>query len=84
MNRLKGKARNDKILADFNNLIDDLEKIDSTQKTPLILVKANICRLLENRLASRGFIVLNKGIVVPFPSTGQQKRFQTEMDNILK
>ena len=76
VNKLKGKERNNTILTDFSDLIDDLEKIDSSKRTPLILVKANVWQLLESRLLSNGFIVLNKGLVVPFPSTGQQKRFQ--------
>ena len=57
VNKLKGKERNDTILADFSQLIDDLENIDSAKKTPLILVKANVCQLLESRLLSNGFIV---------------------------
>jgi len=83
VNKLKGKEKNNTILADFNQLIDDLENIDSSKKTPLIVVKANVCKLLESRLLSNGFNVLNKGIVIPFPSTGQQKRFQIEIRNIL-
>ena len=84
VNKLKGKERNNTILANFSNLIDDLVNIDSDKKTPLILVKANICQLLESRLLTKGFFVLNKGVVLPFPSTGQQKRFQIEIDKILK
>jgi hypothetical protein len=83
VNKLKGKERNNTILADFNELLTDLESIDQGKKTPIILVKANVCKLLESRLLSNGFNILNKGSVIPFPSTGQQKRFQTEICKIL-
>ena len=79
VNRLKGKQRNDVILRDFDALIEDLEKISPGKQVPIILVKANICRLLEARLEQHGFNVENKGIVVPFPSTGQQKKFHEEI-----
>lgn len=84
VNHMKGRERNNTILADFNNLIDDLKKIDPNKKCPLILVKANVCRLLENKFTTEGFIALNKGHVIPFPSTGQQKRFHNEIGKILK
>ena len=83
VNRMKGKERDNTILADFSELIVDLEGINPAKKTPIILVKVNVCKLLESRLLSKGFIVLNKGNVVPFPSTGQQKRFQAEICNML-
>lgn len=84
VNNLKGKERANIILSDFSELLADLEGINPAKKTPIVLVKVNICKLLEGRLLSKGFIVLNKGKVVPFPSTGQQKRFQAEICNILK
>jgi hypothetical protein len=32
-----------------------------------ILIKRNVCKLLEDKLAQDGFEVLNKGTVIPFP-----------------
>ena len=61
VNRMKGKERNNTILSDFDNLVADLESLDSN-KPPLLLVKANICRLLENKLQTEGFNILNQGI----------------------
>jgi len=78
VNKMKGKEREATILSDFENLIDDLEALNGN-KFPLVLIKANICRLLEDKLKLKGFNVLNKGIVVPFPSSGQQKRFHIEI-----
>ncbi len=79
VNRLKGKQRNDVILRDFDALIEDLENLTPGKQVPIVLVKANICRLLEQRLEHHGFKVKNNGIVVPFPSTGQQKKFHEEI-----
>ena len=83
VNKMKGKEREAAILSDFDNLVDDLEVINGI-KSPLILIKANICRLLEDKLKLKGFNVLNEGIVVPFPSSGQQKRFHLEISKVLK
>jgi len=82
VNKMKNKERNTTILSDLTNLICDLESING-KESQLILIKANICRLLEDKLKLKGFRVLNEGIVVPFPSSGQQKRFQTEIAKIL-
>ncbi len=84
VNHLKGKSRNTVILNDFEALIDDLNELCGTDDIPLLLVKANICRLLENRLLLNEFKVINDGIVVPFPSTGQQKRFQEKTRQIFR
>jgi hypothetical protein len=83
VDKIKDKEREATILSDFKNLIDDLESIN-VKKSQLILIKANICRLLEDKLKLKGFCVLNEGIIVPFPSSGQQKRFHIEIAKILK
>lgn len=83
VNRMKGKERVATILSDFDNLVDDLEAINGNN-SPLVLVKANICRLLEDKLKLKGFNVLNKGIVIPFPSSGQQSRFHVEISKVMK
>lgn len=84
VNEMKGKLRNDTILSDFKNLVADLNNLSPQKKVPLILVKANICRLLESKLTAEGFEVLNGGIVVPFPSTGQQSRFHDQIGKVLR
>ncbi|MBU1170881.1 MAG: hypothetical protein KKD44_15080 [Proteobacteria bacterium] len=48
VNKMKGKEREATILSDFGNLVADLEAINGKQ-SPLVLVKANICRFLENQ-----------------------------------
>ena len=79
VNKLKEKERDKIIRDDFKLLLEDLNKINPEKKIPLILVKANICRILEPRLSEEGFIVLNNGVVVPFPSTGQQPNFHKKL-----
>jgi hypothetical protein len=82
VNNLKGKKRDEIIMEDFSSLVDDLRNIDDTQSIPIILVKANVCKLLEVPLKKEGFNVINDGVVIPFPSTGQQKRFHREIGRI--
>jgi hypothetical protein len=83
VNKLRGKIRDYTILSDYNRLIDDLEIICPEKNVARILVKANICRMFDERLTKRGFNILNKGIVIPFPSHGQQKRFHSAISNVL-
>lgn len=82
VNNLKGKKRDDKILENYDNLIMDLKEMGDPKDLSLILVKANICRLYEKRLSEAGFNVLNDGIIIPFPSTGQQNKFQIGIRNV--
>lgn len=83
VNKLRGKIRDYTILSDYNRLIDELENMCPEKNVPIILVKANICRMFDERLTERGFNILNKGVVIPFPSRGQQKRFHLEMSKVL-
>jgi hypothetical protein len=55
----KQKWRDDKILEWYPMLVKDLKHLVGDKSTPLILVKANICRLLEPKLKKDGFNVLN-------------------------
>jgi len=81
VNGLKGKARDDVIKRDLPILISDLKEMKFND-VPLVLVKINVCKLLENDLNLAGFNVLNKGLKIPFPSTGNQKRFHHEVKKL--
>ena len=72
------------IVRDFPHLRDDLIKMTPDKSTPIILVKANVCSLLEPRLKADGFNVLNAGSTVYFPSTGQQNRFRQQFGLLLQ
>lgn len=83
VNKLRGKIRDYTILSDYSRLIEDLETLSPKRNVPIILVKANICRMFDERLTEMGFNILNKGVVIPFPSHGQQKKFHLEMSTVL-
>ncbi len=79
VNTLKGKTRNNLILAGYPSLREDLSVLCKDSNPDIILIKANICRLLERKLKSDGFKIKNNGLIIPFPSTGHQNEFIREM-----
>lgn len=82
INNLRGSRRNEIILRDLLHLLDDLKAVTRNQRTKIILVKANICRMLEAPLKELRYNVINDGITVPFPSTGQQNNFFNAINQI--
>jgi len=70
------------ILRGYPQLEEDLLGLDPQRRAPLILVKKNVCEILGPRLATNGFRVLNEGQVVYYPSTGNQKKFRSQMSAI--
>ena len=76
--------RNAIVERDYPLLVAALEELLPDKSTAIILVKANVCKLLDWRLTKYGFNVLNKGISVPFPSRGQQPKFQVQFALLLK
>jgi hypothetical protein len=82
VNKMTDKNRRNTILSDYENLIEDLRLLCGSSDIPIIIVKSNICRLLESKLSSDGFNVKNKGLVIPFPSHGQQNNFAREIRKI--
>jgi hypothetical protein len=56
---------------------------DVLGRPPLILIKKNVCQILEPMLADEGFNVLNRGRVVYFPSHGRQTAFHRQFKQIL-
>jgi hypothetical protein len=79
---LSGRERDDLVLADFSLLVEELRKCGGPD-TKVVLVKANVCRLLDSRLTGHGFTVLNHGKTIPFPSTGQQRKFREAVRQVL-
>ena len=53
------------------------------RSTPLVLIKANVCRILEPLLSKDGFSVLNGGRAVYFPSNGRQMEFKKQFSDVL-
>jgi hypothetical protein len=79
---LSSREWDDLLVADFSLLVEELRKCDRPD-TKVVLVKANVCRLLDSRLTGRGFTVLNHGKTIPFPSTGQQRKFREAIRQVL-
>jgi hypothetical protein len=75
VNQCSDAQRRKVIERDFRLLCDDLQGSAPDRSVPLILIKENVCRVLEPGLVRAGFNVLNHGTIVPFPSTGHQKKF---------
>jgi hypothetical protein len=76
--------RDGKILEGYDSLVKDLISIDSTKKTPLILIKANICKLLEPKLLDDGFHVKNNGVTIPFPVVWYLNTFCKLIQELIK
>ena len=84
VNALNDSNRDSVIARDYPLLRDDLSSLIFNRSTPLILIKANVCRILGPLLQQEGFNVLNRGRVIYFPSSGQQTRFHEQFGTILK
>jgi hypothetical protein len=84
VNHIKNeRKRNKAVLKDLPNLIDDLRGVIGRRRIKIILVKANICHMLEAPLKAVGFNVINQGRTVPFPGSGQQNKFFKAIKQIL-
>ena len=70
--------------ATVSALIEALKDTIKNRRVKIVLVKANICRLLEEPLMAAGFNVINNGAIVPFPSHGQQPNFHKNIKKVLK
>ncbi len=70
--------RDEIILRDYPLLVHDLTRLTRNRSTPLVLIKANVCRALEPKLRSDGFNVINNGSPIYFPSNGRQPDFERQ------
>jgi len=86
VNGLKKEAdRNRVIERDYKLLVDDLDTLVPDRLAPLILIKKNVCELLEDKLIKDGFNVINHKNVVVFPFPGRnQKDFPQQFSEILE
>jgi hypothetical protein len=84
VNELTRSSRDKVIDRDYALLRDDLAALIPDRSIPLILIKENVCRILEQKLTEDGFNVLNGGSVIYFPATGRQKDFYRQFGAILE
>ena len=80
---LSHRERNQRILDDLPVLVEELRGC-MAPNAGVVLVKANVCTLLEPILTAHGFPILNRGRTIPFPSTGQQNRFRRAVREVLE
>jgi hypothetical protein len=64
--------------------VEDLKSLSAGLTFPIILLKANVCKILDPKLTKDGFTVINRGKAIPFPSTGQQTRSKQEFVAVLE
>jgi hypothetical protein len=84
VNKLTRSRRNKVIARDYPLLRDDLATLVPDRSIPVILIKTNVCRILEPILADDGFNVLNSGRAIYFPSSGQQNEFHRQFSAVIK
>ncbi|MBU8920935.1 MAG: hypothetical protein KOO63_03645 [Bacteroidales bacterium] len=84
VNELRGKTREAAILRNYDNLVEDLRALGASNTIDFVLIKANICQLLGPRLEADGFNVLNRGVSIPFPGSGQQGNFRKVLPEVYK
>ena len=85
VNALNKRDRDMVIEGDYSELCGDLKRLLAARwsDVPLILIKANVCRLLEPKLKENGFNVLNKCRIVYFPASGKQRDFDRQFREIV-
>ena len=71
------------IVRDYPDLLDDLTSLSPDRSVPIVLIKVNVCRILESRLSKDGFGVINCGKEIPFPSSGQQGKFRAAFSDVV-
>lgn len=84
VNRLKGRARDNVILEGYGELVTDLRGNPGVERVPIVLIKANVRKILEVPLLEDGFRVINDGQAVYFPCCGRQGQFQQQLVHILR
>jgi hypothetical protein len=84
VNGLQDSERSRIIKDDYPLLTADLKDLAPHCSTPVVLIKANVCRLLEARLIEDKFNVLNRGSAVYFPACGRQKKFREQFSAIIQ
>lgn len=83
VNKLSDKEADKLILSNYENFKKDLRSIMGNKQIPIILIKSNICRLLEKPLREDGFNVVNNGVLVPFPLHYHMNAFTERVRKLL-
>lgn len=84
VDKLPPKVREKTICNSYDTLRADLKALLPDKTTPIVLIKANVCRFLEQKLAAHGFNVINQGEVIPFPANGHQGEFSEHFGAVMR
>jgi hypothetical protein len=84
VNGMSSSARDRVIERDYPLLLEDLKSLTPDTSLPIVLLKANVCKILDPKLTKEGFNVINRGRSIPFPSTGQQTKSKQEFNSIVE
>jgi hypothetical protein len=80
VNALDETSKKAIILRDYPLLLDDLRTLAPER---VVLIKANVCKLLGPMLTADGFRPLNAGRSISFPSHGRQPDFHRQFADIV-
>ncbi len=85
VDNISDKEANKLIMKNYPNFVYDLREIIGNKKNvKIILIKKNICELLEQPLLKEGFNVINNGEMIPFPLHYHTNTFSEKMKRIIK
>ncbi len=77
-------ASRDKVIAnDYPSLLADLVNLTPDRSVPVVLIKSNVCRILEPLLSTDGFKVLNGGRLIYFPSNSHETKFKKQFGAVV-
>lgn len=79
----RDRRRDAVLLRDYHLLKHDILLLSASGQVPIILIKENVCRVLDPPLTADGFQVLNRGRKVYLPINGNQGHFQRQFGEIL-
>jgi hypothetical protein len=79
VNGMDERRKTATIVGDYSLLRDDLRSLAPEY---IVLIKANVCSLLEPRLKADGFSALNAGRKIHFPSHGRQGDFHRQFADV--
>ena len=75
--------RDEVIAKDYPLLLKELASLPFDRAVPPVLIKTNVCRLLEPRLRKEGFNVINRGGAIYFPGHGRQTDIQKQFGAVV-
>jgi hypothetical protein len=82
--KARDKARDAVLVRDYPLLKRDILELSRGEPVPIVLIKENVCRVLEPLLVQDKFPILNRGRRVYLPMQGNQPQFHRVFGEILQ